>query len=273
MKNFDDFGVYKRVPDKGQKSISCGWVITEKILGDKVGCKARLVVHGNQLDELVDTDSPTVRKLSLRVQFTLAAQYGWQVKTADVTAAFLQSDNLDRQIFVRPPPEANDDGMLWLLVKPMYGLDESGRVWYFTIARVLKELGCQNVHNDFAMFFYKKDDTLHGIISLHVDDGIYCGSQVFYDDIMKPLMEKFKFGKFEEGEFKTLGWNIRNDGTDIFVSQKDYIVGKVEKVDIKCYGTLQTSLTDEKTTILRKAVGKMRWLADQTRPDVAYDTL
>ena len=66
----------------------------------------------------------------------------------------------------------------------MYGLDESGRVWYFTIARVLKELGCQNVHNDFAMFFYKKDDTLHGIISLHVDDGIYCGSQVFYDTIL-----------------------------------------------------------------------------------------
>ena len=103
MKNFDDFGVYKRVPDKGQKSISCGWVITEKIYGDKVDCKARLVVHGNQLDEPVDTDSPTVRKLSLRVQFTLAAQYGWQVKTADVTAAFLQSDNLDRQIFVSPP--------------------------------------------------------------------------------------------------------------------------------------------------------------------------
>ena len=87
---------------------------------------------------------------------------------------------------------------------------------------------------------------------------------------MKPLMEKLNFGKFEEGEFKTLGWNIRNEGTDIYVSQKDYIVGKVEKIDIKCYATLQTSLTDEETTILRKAVGKMRCLADQTRPDVAY---
>ena len=63
LQNFIDFGAYKRVPDKGQKFVSCGWIVTEKIWGDVVGCKARLVVHGNQIEEPVETDSPTVRKL------------------------------------------------------------------------------------------------------------------------------------------------------------------------------------------------------------------
>ena len=246
---------------------------SEKIYGDNVGCKARLVVHGNQLEDPVETDSPTVRKLSLRLQFALAAQYGWQVKTADVTAAFLQSDELDRHIYVKPPVEAEDDGYLWLLVKPMYGLDESGRVWYLTIARVLKELGCQSAHNDLAMFFYKVDDKLHGMISLHVDDALYCGSSLFTKNILEPLLARFKFGQFSEGEFKTLGWNIRNEGTDIYVSQKDYIISKLEPIDIKCTGLLTAKLDSEQTTILRKGVGRMRWLADQTRPDVAHTTL
>ena len=70
--------------------------------GDVVGCKARLVVHGNQELEEVQSDLPTVTKQSLRMVYTLAAQYGWEVVTSDVTSAFLQSDQLDREVYVIP---------------------------------------------------------------------------------------------------------------------------------------------------------------------------
>ena len=77
-------------------------MVTEKMYGDVVGCKERLVVHGNQELEEVQSDLPTVTKQSLRMVYILAAQYEWEVVTPDVTSAFLQSDQLDREVYVIP---------------------------------------------------------------------------------------------------------------------------------------------------------------------------
>ena len=102
--------------DEGQHAITSGW--------------ARLVIHGNQELEAVRSDSPTVSKQSLRIQFTLAVQNNWKMHSADVTAAFLQACPLKRKIYVKPVLEARHKGMLWLLKRSMYGLDSSGRQWY-----------------------------------------------------------------------------------------------------------------------------------------------
>ena len=67
----------------------------------KRACKVRLVVHGNQIVDNIQMDSPTVRKSSLRILFAMAVQYEWKVKTADVTSAFLQSHPLDRDVYVK----------------------------------------------------------------------------------------------------------------------------------------------------------------------------
>ena len=88
LKNFESYGAYEIVPDQGQTRLTSGWVITEKLYGDIIGCKARLVIHGNQEAYEVRTDSPTVTKQTLRLVFTLAAQYRWEVITSDVTSAF-----------------------------------------------------------------------------------------------------------------------------------------------------------------------------------------
>ena len=103
MENFDKFAMYDIVKKDGQKFITSGWIITEKTVDGKQACKARLVVHGNQVIDEYRTDSPTVRKASLRLQFFLAAQFQWKVETADITSAFLQSDQLKIDMFVRPP--------------------------------------------------------------------------------------------------------------------------------------------------------------------------
>ena len=41
-----------------------------------------------------------------------AANEGWPVESIDVTAAFLQGDELDRDIFVIPPKESGLTGKL-----------------------------------------------------------------------------------------------------------------------------------------------------------------
>ena len=67
----------------------------------------------------------------------LAAQYGWKIETHDVTAAFLQADDLEREIYVQPPQESEDRDKLWRLIKPMYGLDEASHRWFITISSFL----------------------------------------------------------------------------------------------------------------------------------------
>ena len=251
-----------------------GWIITKKLYGDVVGCKARLVVHGNQESYDVRSDSPTVTKQSLRLVFTLAAQFGWEVITSDVTSAFLQSDKLDREVFVQPPSDVRSPGTLWRLEKPMYGLDDSGLKWYKTIENKLKRLGCLRLHTDLAVFYYIKENQLRGINAWHVDDMITTGDEVFYEDIVKPLMEEVKFGSLSEGAYRCLGWNIRHIEGSILVSQSDYITSKIDYLDInKGDRKGDDILSEEEAAKVRVSIGKLRWLSDQTRPDIAYDLL
>ena len=84
--------------------------------------------------------------------FSLAAQYGWQIITSGVTSAFLQSDKLDREVYVQPPADIRTPGKIWLLQKPMYGLDDSGLKWYQTVDSKLRKLGCNRLHTDLAVF-------------------------------------------------------------------------------------------------------------------------
>ena len=78
LNSFHNYGAYKEVPYVGQTRLSSGWVVTKKLYGDIciVGCKARLVVHGNQGVEEVTSNSPTLTKQTLKMVNAVAAQYG-----------------------------------------------------------------------------------------------------------------------------------------------------------------------------------------------------
>ena len=274
LKNFQSYGAYKEVLDEGQQRLTSGWVVTEKLYGDVVGCKARLVVHGNQETFDLRKDSPTVTKQTLRLVFSLAAQYGWEVIISDVTSAFLQSDKLDREIYVQPPADVRTPGTLWRLLKPMYGLEDAGLKWYQTVDSKLKKLGCLRLNTDLAVFYYIKDGKLRGIAGWHVDDMITTGEELFYTDIVKPLMTDITFGSTSEGSYRCLGWNVRHLDGSIHVSQSDYIVSKVDYLDIrKGNRSNQDKLSEDEIAEVRTKIGKLRWLSDQTRPDISYELL
>ena len=66
LQNWKDFGIFKEVPDQGQKNLSTRWVVTEKPLSDgQKGVKARLVARGFEEDDKVQADSPTAPKSTL----------------------------------------------------------------------------------------------------------------------------------------------------------------------------------------------------------------
>ena len=270
--NFNTYKAYKEVMDLGQPRMSSGWVTTEKRFEDVIGCKARLVVHGNQEGFSDSVDSPTVSKQTLRTLFTLAAQMGWEIVMADITSAFLQSDTLDREVYVQPPKTHAKPGVIWRLLKPMYGLGDASLQWYKTLAATLIKLGCKRLTTDPAMFYWHgPGGELEGLLAWHVDDMVGAGSKRFYKEVLHTLMNTFNFGSTSEGKYRCLGWNVVHRKDDILVSQEDYILTKMEFIDIEVGRNKGTdALKQEDIAKVRGVIGKLRWLADQCRPDIAY---
>ena len=111
------YGIFEKVEEKGQSKIGACWVITEKEKhdGQKVRVKARLVACGFQEKEKVQSDSPTAQKDSLRLFLSMSAVINVDLlRSIDITAAFLQVEELKRDIFVEPPKDLKEEGIvLW----------------------------------------------------------------------------------------------------------------------------------------------------------------
>ena len=170
IEKFKSFNAFEEVHDIGQFNIPIRWVVTEqKNDGKNQPYKARLCIRGDKErgKEYIRSDSPTASKETLKVALIIAVNEGFEVKSGDIKSAFLQGAKLDREIFVKPPPEANSDGKLWKLLHGAYGILDGGRLFYVKLAGKLQELGLHKVHSDGALFTYVKDGKLQraGIMS------------------------------------------------------------------------------------------------------------
>jgi hypothetical protein len=90
--------------------------------------KCRLVPHGNR-DEGKDAlrkDSSTAQNSVIRLVLAIEMLHKFAVGSINVVAAYLQSGPLPRRVFVRPPRGWAKPGCLWRLLRPAYGLVESG---------------------------------------------------------------------------------------------------------------------------------------------------
>ena len=118
LQAWDEFEVYEEVENEGQVKLGTNWVLTEKLKEGERAVKARLTVRGDQEDaSCVRKDSPTVRKGNIKIFCAVAAREGWNIKSSDVTCAFLQGAPIEREVFVVPPKERRIPGMLWQLKK------------------------------------------------------------------------------------------------------------------------------------------------------------
>ena len=140
VNNLLDYDVFEEVEDKGQETISSRWVITakEKHDGQKQKTKARLVACRFQETLEPQSDSPTVWKESFKILTAVAANSNFKLASVDIRAVFLQSRTLDRDVFIKPPPDIRKEGLIWKLKKPLYGLDDASRKFWLQVKEVLK---------------------------------------------------------------------------------------------------------------------------------------
>ena len=156
IRNLQDYETFKKVKDKGQNRVGSRRIITKKEQhdGQKTKCKARLVARGFQESVKRQSDSPTAAKESLKLLTALSANSYFKLVSVDICAAFFQSKVLDREVFVEPPLDVKKQGIIWKLMKPLYGLDDASRKFCLRVKDVfLNKLGLKTVEGDKSFYF------------------------------------------------------------------------------------------------------------------------
>ncbi len=166
--------------------------------------KARLVALGNLQKPGIDYDntfSPVVRMRTTRTLIALAVEKGWTIEHDDVIAAYL-AGNLDDEIFMEIPdgykefgcilatPQQRNTPTKWVckLKKGLYGLHQSGLLWYRKLRKTLLSMGLKQSKADPCVFYDPKGDL---IITTYVDDLMYYGTKEKIEVAKKRLAKRF----------------------------------------------------------------------------------
>ncbi|CAI7788674.1 unnamed protein product [Closterium sp. NIES-54] len=153
------------------------WVLTTKYhIDDTVAQeKARLVVKG--FTQVYSTDyNKTYAPMSsydmLRIFLSFVVVHDLNLMQLDMNNAFLQS-KLDRVMYMYQPDYYNDGtGRVCKLLKSLYGLKQSPRVWYKALNDVLVGDG------------WKKSNVNEGLYFKVDDDGVACWVLVYVNDLL-----------------------------------------------------------------------------------------
>ena len=96
LENLAKYEVFEEIEDTGQETVGSRWVITkkERADGQKTDYKGRLVAKGYQEKSAPQADSPTMRRESLKLFFSIAANEGFKLRSVDIRVVFLQAKTL-----------------------------------------------------------------------------------------------------------------------------------------------------------------------------------
>lgn len=157
-----------------------------KKIGRRLKQKSRLVAQNYMDEEAAEmgTKAPTIQRFSQRLLIALAASIPeTYTATRDITQAYVQSrSRLERPVFIKPPKEMNlpKDTVL-RVVRPLYGIPESGLHWYLTyLDHHVGRLGMKQSRADPCFLMkHREDGTIDGVVVLQVDDSLIVGSKQF----------------------------------------------------------------------------------------------
>ena len=76
----------------------------------------------------------------------------WNCHSIDVKTVFLQSNQIDLDLFIKPPNKVNVQSSIWKLNKVVYGLADASCAWYLRVKDILTETGLQISAYNEALF-------------------------------------------------------------------------------------------------------------------------
>ena len=125
--------------------------------------KTRMMCRGFEETIEVQVDSPTACKETL---LAIAASKDLTIKSNNIKNAYPQGEEIERPMYMEPPPELKKPDKLLEVKKSLCGMNNAGRKWYFKVAKVLMRLGCMMSRYNHCLFMYKVNGKLAGILLL-----------------------------------------------------------------------------------------------------------
>lgn len=132
---------------------------------------------------LFATEAAKVKHFSQIVSISFAASTPTlQPYTRNITQAYIESNSeLDYEVHIRAPPEiVLPDGYVLKVVKPLYGISESGLHFYITkLAHIAETLKMVRSRADPCVLIQLSKHNLDGIILLQVDGSLSFGINLY----------------------------------------------------------------------------------------------
>ncbi len=259
-------------------------------LGEHIKYKARCVakgyssIFGEHYDE---TYSPTVLFKSLLLILTIAQLNGWYKTSIDIGNAYLEAVNKRQLCMWLPLDWTGGKKIKVKLARNLYGLKDAGLMWYLLVIKVLKDMGYERSKFDPCIFYKVCDGVTVSIIAVFVDDMALTG-----DDKEAVLCVKAKCGEIfkkitDMGELvKFLGIEFEHDtesehlvltqlaATNEYIEEHLKHGSLIKNVPIAPFHQLDTKTAEDedesKHQPIWDVVGKIRYLADHSRPEMLY---
>lgn len=241
--------------------------------------KARLVVLGYEdpLVHEIPRDSPTMSKLARMLILQYAASKHWNIESFDIKTAFLRGEeHSDRVLGLEPPTELREKMKLKpqeirKLLKGAYGRVDAPYLWYMELKKGLEELNFNSSPFDPCTFVLANPQTgvTEGLVGVHVDDGLCCGSEYFHQQLKK-LEAKFPFGSHKQRNFTFTGLRIdQQEDYSIWISQQPY-VKDIAAITVSRERRLSpdSPVTENERQSLRAVIGSLQYAAVNSRPDI-----
>uniref|UniRef100_A0AAV1U9V9 Reverse transcriptase Ty1/copia-type domain-containing protein n=1 Tax=Peronospora matthiolae TaxID=2874970 RepID=A0AAV1U9V9_9STRA len=271
----------------GQHTIGTKWVfkIKRKADGSIEKYKARLVAKGFKQKYGIDyteTFSPVVKYVTLRMVVSITKYFGWTLEQLDVVTAFLYGEIKEKVLCAIPEGvEVDEDFDCFELVKAIYGLKQTSRVWNETFHEFVCSIGFQV--SDFDPCLYVKITSGECVLLLvYVDDVLVTGSST--ELIMRTKSDlKAGFEMTESGKcaFVLSIELVDNDNGSVTMCQRRYVEDVLKRFGMS-YCKAVTSPTDISSRLIpstaatkidapfREAVGALMHLMTATRPGIAF---
>ena len=252
--------------------------------GDIARWKARWVVRGFEQVEGLDyteTFASVVKPMSYKALFAIAAALDLEIEQMDVQTAFLYGQ-IDEEIYVEQPTGLEDGtNRVCKLNRALYGLKQSPRIWFQTLAQFLKTLGFEPLSADLGVF-------TNGLIfiAVYVDDLLIFGSSKGEIQKLKGALSK-RFHMTDLGPCSYyLGMTIQRDRRkrEIRLSQKGYIEKILRDFDMWDSNPVLTPMDTSKLVkaeedyhceeklkqMYCQIVGSLMYIMMGTRADIAF---
>ena len=156
-----------------------------------------MVCGNQQAPGVLPTRATTLASTSFRTVIALASYFDLETRQLDVVNAFVNCE-LDKVVYIRPPPSLTRPGVVFLLRKALYGLRRSPILWQRKLEGALYSQGLVTLTQEPCIALGR------GVVVIYyIDDIVY-----LYRKQDKPLVDQYinelkdQFEVTDHGEMK-----------------------------------------------------------------------